>query len=136
MTILWRYFPLLVATGIGLAGYWYVTNLQESVSDLVVKNSVLEQALETEKANVQTALNVNMRTQQELNDLSNAVAEMNTIQMKASEELERINDIFSKHNFGDLAQRKPGLIERRVNDGTANSIRLLECATGKKRSDC
>ena len=135
-SILWRLFPLLVSASLGLAGYWYVIGLKHEISSVTSENAALKESLKAEKHNVQKALSVNLATQKELDNLSNAVAEMNTIQMKATDELERLNDIFSEHNFGNLVSQKPGLLERRINAGTANSVRLLECATGKVRPDC
>ena len=42
----------------------------------------------------------------------------------------RLRDLLSKHDLSFLAQKKPGLIENRVNKGTANSSRCFEIASG------
>lgn len=136
ITTLWRYFPLLVAISVGLAGYYYVTNLQDSVKKLTNDNTSLSLKIETERQNTRLALEQidGMRAAQR--ELVRTIDEMRTVQIQAGAELERLDDIFSEHNFGALAQGKPGLIQNRVNRGTADVIRMLECATGKPRSDC
>lgn len=48
---------------------------------------------------------------------------------EASRTIRRINDVFSSHDFQNLLNKKPGLIVRRVNSGTADTLRMLECAT-------
>ena len=39
------------------------------------------------------------------------------------------------HDLGALAKRKPGLIERRVNDGSDRALRLLEQSTQAAAAD-
>jgi cell division protein FtsB len=136
MTVLWRFFPLLVATGLGLAGYWYVSNMQSDIKDLVAKNQSLSLEIETERLNNKLALENIDRLRDAQNQLVKSVQEMRDNQIVARAELERLDDIFSEHNFGALAQAKPGLVENRVNRGTTDIIRMLECATGKSRPDC
>ncbi len=42
----------------------------------------------------------------------------------------RLKDLLGKHDLGFLAQKKPGLIQKRVNNGTKNANRCLEIASG------
>jgi len=49
---------------------------------------------------------------------------------KARQENTRLKDLLGKHDLGFLASKKPGLIQRRVNKGTANANRCLEIASG------
>jgi len=50
-------------------------------------------------------------------------------QKEASAEVRRIKDVFSKHNLSNLLDKKTTLVLRRINDGIANSSRMLECET-------
>jgi hypothetical protein len=136
MTILWRYFPLLVAAGLGLAAYWYISNMQVSINDLIASNESLALKLQAEEMNNKLALENIDQLRNAQDELVRSVQEMQDNQIAARAELERLDGIFSEHNFGALAQSKPGLIENRVNRGTADVIRMLECATGKVRKDC
>lgn len=55
---------------------------------------------------------------------------------EAREETRRLNEIFRQHDLGGLAAARPGLIERRINSATADTFRMLECATGARGPDC
>jgi len=54
--------------------------------------------------------------------------------IKANKERRRLDDIFAKHDFQYLLNKKPGLILNRVNRGERDSKRMLECAAS--RSGC
>lgn len=49
----------------------------------------------------------------------------------ATKQLRKMNDVFAKHDFQKLLDRKPGLIINRVNDGIADINRMFECATAR-----
>lgn len=55
---------------------------------------------------------------------------------RARAETRRLNELYAKHDLTALALARPGLIERRVNAGTARVGRLLECASGLDSDDC
>lgn len=56
--------------------------------------------------------------------------QLSTAQRENSQRLSEINELFAEHDLAELAARKPGLIERRVNAATARSIRMLKCTSG------
>lgn len=65
-------------------------------------------------------------TMQQLSDVSQA----------SNKQIRKLNDVFSKHDLGNLALQKPRLIEKRINSGTIDNFRLLECSTGATSRYC
>lgn len=68
--------------------------------------------------------------------LEASLQELRDGQIHAMQENKRLRELFSEHDLGELAAAHPGLLERRVNDGTARIGRLLECASGADHSYC
>jgi hypothetical protein len=58
------------------------------------------------------------------------LAELTAAQLEASREARRLNDVLARHDLHALSLAKPGLIEPRINSGTADILRLFESATG------
>ncbi len=50
----------------------------------------------------------------------------------AYQESRKLNNVLAKHNLTKLSLAKPKLIERRINSGTADIIRMLNAATAKR----
>lgn len=55
---------------------------------------------------------------------------------EAEDALRRMYALFKKHDLSFLASKKPGLIQSRINAGTANALRVLECASGATNKKC
>jgi hypothetical protein len=53
----------------------------------------------------------------------------------AEMELERLQDVQRSHDLEALAKARPGLIERRINDGTARVFGMFEDATAVDSGD-
>ena len=119
---------LAVVTIIGLA-YRHYTGL---INDKVVAEAnvaKLEVALATEQATV-AALKANVdEWKQAAERYQKAAHEAQLTAKHAKAETRRLNALFSEHDFTNLARRKPGLIERRINSSVRRAGSLLECAT-------
>lgn len=57
-------------------------------------------------------------------------------QRASQAETRRLVELFSRHDLGRLVNEKPGLVNRLVNDGTARTLRMFECASGAVGEDC
>lgn len=55
---------------------------------------------------------------------------------EAGVETRRLRDEFAKVSLRALASKEPGLVTRRVNDGSDRARRMLECATATNSSAC
>lgn len=107
---------------VGAGGYFYVTNLQADLAQARLEASTYKAATETQQ-NTIDQLQTSIVTQgQELNRLTTANGEI-------QQEMNRYLSIFKRHNLSKLADAKPGLIEKRVNNGTREVFESIKSDT-------
>lgn len=99
-----------------------ITRLEKDVTTLTVSFD-----LEKETNNQLTELVTEWQIAAEAAELRAQLAAEN--EADARTETRRLNDIFARHNLTLLARAKPGLIERRINDGTDRVFSVLTCET-------
>ena len=104
---------LIVALGLG---GWFLYNQNITLKN---ENTALTFAVEEQKQTI-AAVQQSYETQgKALNNLSTRNAEIEG-------EMNRYLDIFRRHNLNQLAAAKPGLIEKRVNNGTKEVFDSIE----------
>ena len=116
--------------------YWHYTNVKNQRDLAIAQVSALNLQVETQNQTIDS-LEIAVedwsrsaeRFQATLDALANA-------QVEATAEARRLNDVLGKHDLERLADAKPVLIERRINSGTADILRLLRCASGSGSEDC
>lgn len=120
--------PLMLVLAAAGWGYHTVTlnNAEKQIAQLESNNSVLktnqiqlEQAIETEKKSRERAEN-------NLQDQLKAVGELTEKSNQLKKERDEYLGIFKRHDMTRLARAKPGLIEPRINKGTAAVFRSIE----------
>ena len=131
--------PKLIIAGIVLVavsttiflGYHHYTSLIDDVRVLSVNNAELKTAVDLQKDTIeqQGAALGEWSAAQTL--LVVRVEELQQVAEDAAQETRRLNDVFSRHDLTDLAQRRPGLIERRINTGTDSALGMLECISSE-----
>lgn len=62
--------------------------------------------------------------------------EQRKIEDDARAELDRLNELFAKHDLQTLVDKKPNSISRLINRGTLRAQRMLECASGSQNDYC
>ena len=97
-------------------GSYFLYNQYESVK---AENIALTFAVEEQKKTIEVIKENFERQGKALNNLTARNAEIEG-------EMTRYLDIFKRHNLNKLAIAKPGLIEKRVNDGTAKIFITIE----------
>ena len=97
-------------------GSYFLYNQYESVK---AENVALTFAVEEQKKTIEVIKENFERQGKALNNLTARNAEIEG-------EMTRYLDIFKIHNLNKLAIAKPGLIEKRVNDGTAKIFITIE----------
>ena len=97
-------------------GSYFLYNQYESVK---AENVALTFAVEEQKRTIEVIKENFERQGKALNNLTARNAEIEG-------EMTRYLDIFKRHNLNKLAIAKPGLIEKRVNDGTAKIFITIE----------
>lgn len=112
---------ILVAV-MGAALYYQqgkIDSLNKTVGQLEIAN----------KQNVET-----IKTMQENQQKNLALLEDQRERIRVIyKETNKIKTILSEHDIGYLASKKPGLIERRVDDGTKDVIKSFEEATNPQK---
>ena len=112
----------LVLAGAG-GGLFYVKQLQSNLEIARLNNAKLESAVETSEASIQLLQEDNAR----LNTLTD---QLNDDLRKAEQYGDELRATLQKHNLTHLAEQKPGLIEKRMQDATDQLWDDLESVTG------
>ena len=97
-------------------GSYFLYNQYEAVK---AENMALTFAVEEQKKTIEVIKENFEKQGKALNNLTARNAEIEG-------EMTRYLDIFKRHNLNKLAIAKPGLIEKRVNDGTAKIFITIE----------
>lgn len=125
---IWTGIGVLVASVVTLSWLHYTSLIDAKVA-LSAQVKTLEQDLETEKATTAhyrdkvIAFNAAAMAQVK------ALEDFGKVQEASGSYDREVKDVQAKHDLGALASKKPGLIEARVNAGSARVLRLLEQAT-------
>ena len=104
---------LIVAMGLG---GWFLYNQNITLKN---ENTALNFAVEEQKQTIAAVQEAYETQGKALNNLSTRNAEIEG-------EMNRYLDIFRRHNLNQLAAAKPGLIEKRVNNGTKEVFDSIE----------
>ena len=113
---------LIMMAGAG-GGYLYVKKLQKDNAILKVNQIKLETAVEDNNAVIeqQTADLKKIRSTLEVIDEKNR---------KLQEDKDKLSDRLGKHDIGNLAEKKPGLVEKIINKASDSAVRCMEIASG------
>ena len=113
---------LIMMAGAG-GGYLYVKKLQKDNLTLKINQSKLETAIEDNNAVIeqQTADLKKIRSTLEVIDEKNR---------KLQEDKDKLSDRLGKHDIGNLAEKKPGLVEKIINKASDSAVRCMEIASG------
>jgi hypothetical protein len=126
-----------LALGLTIFLAWrHYAGLLDETNVLRVNASKLEQAVDsqTQTINAQQKALAEWKANQE--KMASLIEESLRVSKNADQELRRLNALFIDHDLGLLAAKKPGLLQTRINAGTDNARRLLECASGASSSNC
>lgn len=112
---------------IAILSAWFHYQSVVSERDLLAQNNVvLQDAFDREKVATAKLQGLLDQSFEQFNKLQGTMQNMADNQRHARKELEALNGKFRNHDLEDLAKKKPGLIENRVNNGTRNTFRMLE----------
>ena len=111
--------------GIVYGGYYYYKDTQERIQTLTENSVKLEAAKKTQDATIETLV----ADQKKFEALNN---ELQTKLNAAHDYKNTLIDKLRKHDLVKLSLKKPGLIEKKINNGTKELFRSLEILTGVK----
>ena len=104
-------------------GYLYVKKLQKDNAILKVNQIKLETAVEDNNKVIeqQTA---------DLKKIRTTLSELDEVNKKLQADRDNLNKRLSKHDIGNLAENKPGLVEKIINKASDSAVRCMEIASG------
>jgi len=111
---------MLVGAG---GGYLYVTKLQKDNAILKTNQVVLESAVDSQKIVIeqQTA---------DLKKIRSTLKQIEEVNAKLQADRNALNKRLGKHDIGNLAENKPGLVEKIINKASDSAARCMEIASG------
>jgi len=113
---------LVMMAGAG-GGYLYINKLQKDNATLKSNQIKLESAVEDQKAVIESQAEDFKKIRSTLTKLEEENAKL----LKDKEDLAKR---LGKHDIGNLAENKPGLVERIINGASKSAARCVEIASG------
>jgi predicted transcriptional regulator len=113
---------LIMLAGAG-GGYLYVKKLQKDNLTLKINQSKLETAIDDNNAVIE----------QQTKDLKKIRSTLEVIEetnKKLQKDKDNLSKKLSKHDIGELAEKKPGLVEKIINKASDSAVRCMEIASG------
>ena len=105
--------------GVGYGAYYYYTDTQARIAILTENSAKLEQATSAQKQTIDTLI----EDAAKYNELNK---ELNTKLEAANDYKNTLIDKLRKHNLAALSLKKPGLVERKINNGTKKLFESFE----------
>ena len=113
---------LVMMAGAG-GGYLYVQKLQKDNATLKSNQIKLESAVEDQK-------NVIESQAADFKKIRGTLDKLQTENEKLKKDKDSLTKRLGKHDIGNLAENKPGLVERIINGASKNATRCAEIASG------
>tara|TARA_Y100001938_G_scaffold150242_1_gene240279 strand:- start:2942 stop:3349 length:408 start_codon:yes stop_codon:yes gene_type:complete len=110
------------------ASAWYIDRLLDEISILKGNQIVLETQIQEQNKSIKNYLEKTEKVQQQIQIIEKQKQE-------AEREVNQLRNTFAKHDLDKLALAKPGLIQKRVNDGTRRVKEELIALTNPEQFD-
>lgn len=120
--------PIVILAGVAGWGYHtvIVTQLEGSIAALEANNEILKSnAIKLETA-LERETDARKQAEENLQTQLVAVGALTSKNAELTAERDEYLSIFRRHDLTKLARAKPGLIEPRINRGTAEVFRSIE----------
>ena len=112
----------ILLAGLG-GGYLYVNKLQKDNAILKTNAIKLESAVDNQKAVIE-------QQTQDLKKIRSTLKEIEEVNAKLKADRDALNKRLGKHDIGNLAENKPGLVEKIINKASNSAARCMEIASG------
>ena len=104
-------------------GYWYVQKLQKD--NAILKSNQVK--LETAVAESNQVIE---QQSKDLKKIRSTLKEVEELNDRLQEDKNSLNKRLGKHDIGNLAENKPGLVEKIINKASDSAARCMEIASG------
>ena len=113
---------LVLLAGAG-GGYLYVQKLQKDNATLKANQIKLESAVEDQKAVIETQA-------ADFKKIRSTLTKLEQENAKLQKDKQDLSKRLGKHDIGNLAENKPGLVEKIINNASKSAQRCVEIASG------
>ena len=113
---------LVMLAGAG-GGYLYVNKLQKDNAVFKTNQIKLETA-------VQESNQVIEQQTKDLKKIRSTIKQIEEVNAKLQADRDALNKRLGKHDIGNLAENKPGLVEKIINKASDSAARCMEIASG------
>ena len=113
---------LVMLAGAG-GGYLYVNKLQKDNAVFKTNQIKLETA-------VQESNQVIEQQTKDLKKIRSTLKKVEEVNAKLQADRDALNNRLGKHDIGNLAENKPGLVEKIINKASDSAARCMEIASG------
>ena len=113
---------ILMMAGAG-GGYLYINKLQKDNATLKSNQIKLESAVEDQKAVIESQA-------EDFKKIRSTITKLEQENAKLQRDKEDLSKRLGKHDIGNLAENKPGLVERIINGASKSAARCVEIASG------
>ena len=104
-------------------GYLYVQKLQKDNATLKANAIKLESAVEDQKAVIESQA-------ADFKKIRSTLTKLEEENAKLQKDKQDLSKRLGKHDIGNLAENKPGLVERIINGASKSAARCVEIASG------
>jgi len=108
--------------------YWYYNDTQERMAILNENNAKLETAVATSEAAVESL-------QRDFENANKALNEVNEKFTNIRKQNKTLSNKLGRHDLGNLAENKPGLVEKVVTKATKKANRCFELISGAELTE-
>ena len=113
---------IIMLAGAG-GGYLYVKKLQKDNLTLKINQSKLETAIEDNNEVIE-------QQTKDLKKIRSTIEEVQNLNKKLQSDKDNLSKKLGKHDIGELAEKKPGLVEKIINKASDSAVRCMEIASG------
>ena len=113
---------LVLLAGAG-GGYLYVTKLQKDNAILKTNQVKLETAVAESNQVIE-------QQTKDLKQIRSTLKDIEEVNAKLQADRDALNKRLGKHDIGNLAENKPGLVEKIINKASDSAARCVEIASG------
>ena len=129
---MFRIYAIVIVIGLVGGAVWgaygYYKDTQQRISTLTQNNAKLKSANDTNTATIQQLNKNALALNQLIDDLGSELK-------KAEQYGDELRNTLRKHNLTHLANKKPGMIEKRMQNATDKLWDNLESITSEKSTD-
>ena len=113
---------VILLAGAG-GGYLYINKLQKDNAILKTNAIKLETAVEDQKGVIE-------QQTKDLKKIRSTLEEIEKVNARLQADRDSLNKRLGKHDIGNLAENKPGLVEKIINKASDSAARCMEIASG------